>query len=262
MPANLFAGVEVFPLYLFLNPPNRTVSVAVSNPTERRQEAWVEFKYGYPIAGDSGKFAMHYIDSPAASDPSAVTWVRAFPQRFVLGPRESQVVRIMVSPPVTVAPGEYWARVVVSSFDRELKAPATTPGGSLQMRLQYISQIDIPLHVRFGHLTTGVTIGRVAAAPASGKLNLAISLNRLGSASYWGTMSLRLRNRDGQIVKSEDHEVAIYRDIDYPYALDIKNIPAGSYNLEITFSTRRPGVHSEYLIKSDPVKYAQEITIP
>jgi hypothetical protein len=190
--------------------------------------------------------------------------MRAFPQRFVLGPKESQLVRIMISPPPGLAPGEYWARVVVSSFDRELKnKAAAAPGGNLQMHLQYISQIDIPLHYRVGHVTTGLTVNRLTASPfTKGKLLLAIGLNRTGTASYWGTMSLRLRNHDGQIVKSDDHQVAVYKDIDYPYAFDVSTVPAGTYSLEVTFATRRPGVQNEYLIKTDPVKFTQEITLP
>jgi hypothetical protein len=262
-PANLFAGVDVYPLYLFLTLPNRTVSVSVTNPTETRQEAWVDFRYGYPVAGDSGKFAMHYVDSPYVNEPAAVSWMRAFPQRFVLGPKESQLVRIMISPPPGLTPGEYWARVVVSSFDRELKnKSATAPGGNLQMHLQYISQIDIPLHYRVGHVTTGLTINNVTASPSSGKLILGIGLNRIGTASYWGTMTLRLRDHDGKIMKSEEHQVAVYKDILYPYSLDISTVPAGTYTLEVTFATRRPGVQNEYLIKTDPVKYNQEITLP
>ncbi|HYQ85899.1 MAG TPA: hypothetical protein VES59_01515 [Bacteroidota bacterium] len=256
------AGVEVYPLYLFIKPPSRTVSVSVTNPTERRQEAWVEFKYGYPVVGDSGKFAMHYVDSPSVNEPSALSWLRAFPQRFVLGPKESQVVRIMVSPPVGIAQGEYWARVVVSSFDRELKAPTTTPGGSMQMHLQYVSEIDIPLHCRIGHVTTGLTVTHVIASASAGKLDLGIAVSKVGNAAYWGTMSITLKNREGQIVKNEDRPVAIYKDIIYPYNIDISGVPAGSYTLEAVFSTHRPGVASVYELKSDPVKYSQEITIP
>lgn len=262
LPANLLAGVEVYPLYLFLRPPSRTVSLSISNPTEKRQEAWVEFKYGYPVLGDSGKFAMHYVDSPSVGEPSALSWLRAFPQRFVLGPRESQLVRVMVSVPLSATAGEYWARIVVSSFDRDLKPLAATPGGAFQTRLQYISQIDVPLHCRIGHVTTGITVSRVNASVLAGKMNLAIGVSRSGSAAYWGTMFVALRNHDGKVVKNETRPVAIYKDIDYPYALDVAGLPAGSYSLELSFSSHRPGVQSEFEIKTDPVKYSQEVTIP
>jgi hypothetical protein len=261
-PASALGGVQVYPLYLFVKPPTRSVSVSVSNPTEKRQEAWVEFRYGYPVAGDSGKFAMHYVDSPYVNEPAAVSWLRAFPQRFVLGPRESQVVRIMISPPLGAEAGEYWARIVLCSFDRELKPPATVPGGNVQMRLTYISEIDIPLHCRIGQVTTGLTVTRVSAVPSAGKLTLGIGVKRTGTASYWGTMSIGLRNHEGKFVKNEIRVVAIYKDIDYPYILDVGGVPTGSYTLEIGFTTHRPGLRSDVELKTDPVKYSQEVSIP
>ena len=157
---------------------------------------------------------------------------------------------------------EYWARIVVSSIDRDLKPVAPTPGGNFSARLQYVSQVDVPLHCRIGHVTTGVAVSHVNASPANGKLNLAIGVSRTGSAAYWGTMVVGLKNHDGKVVKNETRPVAIYKDIDYPYALDIAGLPSGSYSLEISFSSHRPGVQSEFELKSDPVKYSQEVTIP
>ena len=57
------ASVGVFPQILFIDSPNRSVAVTISNPTETRQEIWVSFRYGYPLVDDSGKFYIHYMDS-------------------------------------------------------------------------------------------------------------------------------------------------------------------------------------------------------
>ncbi len=141
----MLAGAEVYPLTLFINAPNKTASISVSNPTETRQEVWIDYKFGYPVAGDSGKFAMHYVDAPYTGELSAVSWLKAYPQRFVLNPKESQLVRIMVNAPMNLTPAEYWARIVVSSTTREVKK-TVTPGGAPAGRFQYISQVDIPLH--------------------------------------------------------------------------------------------------------------------
>src|SRR5216684_2240692 len=92
----LAGGLQVFPLYLFLNAPARSVTISVANPLERPQEAWVEFKYGFPVPGDSDKFVMNYVDPPYTGEPSAVQWLKAYPERFVIGPKESQVVRLWV----------------------------------------------------------------------------------------------------------------------------------------------------------------------
>lgn len=256
-----FAGVEVYPTMLFINAPNRTASVSVSNPTESRQEIWIEYKFGYPVAGDSGKFAMHYDEPPYAGELSAVSWLKAYPQRFVLNPKESQLVRIMVNAPVGLAPAEYWARVVVSSTTREVKK-TIAPGGSPSTRFQYISQVDIPLHYRFGTVTSSLNIRNVASAVDTGRLSLTIDLARSGNASYWGSLNAVIKDKSGKVFLSQSDVVAIYKDMLYPASYDVKAVPAGAYTLELTFSTRRRGLATKYAIKSDPVKHSQELVIP
>lgn len=254
-------GVQVFPLYLFLNSPTRSVTLSVSNPLERPQEAWVEFRYGYPVPGDSGRFAMRYLDPPTPGEPSAVSWMKAFPQRFVLGPKESQVIRVMVVPPIGVQPGEYWGRVVVSSTDQTTSKP-TNPGGVANVRLKYINQIDVPFHFRTGGPKTGILIKRVQTAFEKGKMKLNIDVNRTGNASFWGKMTVTLRNHNGKILKNVDHPVAIYKDMTYPASVDISTVPAGAYVLEVVFTSRRPGTQSQFLLAIDPVRYTQDLVVP
>ncbi len=254
-------GVQVFPLYLFLNSPTRSVTLSVSNPLERPQEAWVEFKYGYPVLGDSGKFTMHYVEPPFTGEPSAVPWLKAYPQRFVLGPKESQVVRILLAPPIGVQPGEYWARVVVASTDQNTLKQAN-PGGGITMQLKYTNQIDVPFHFRTGGPSTGLSIRKVETTIHNGRLKLDVDIARLGNASFWGKMTATLKNRDGKILKNEDKPVAIYKDVIYPMSIDIATVPSGTYFLEIVFTSRRPGIQANLLLKADPVRYTQDITIP
>ena len=169
------ASVAVYPQVLFINSPNRSVAITVSNPTELRQEIWVDFRYGYPLVDDSGKFYINYLDGPAGQEPSAVPWLTSFPQRFVLEARESQVVRVMVQLPVGLAPGEYWSRVIVSSKQRTA-TPPQTPGANVRMRMEFISQVDIPLQVRTGSVTTGLKIMGVTSIVDSGKLKMGVDL--------------------------------------------------------------------------------------
>jgi hypothetical protein len=255
-------GLQVYPLYLFLNAPTRSVTISITNPLERSQEAWIEFRYGFPLPGDSNKFVMHYVDPPYTGEPSAVQWLKAYPERFVIGPKESQVVRILVRPPVGLQSGEYWARVVVSSADQNSPRPTTTPGGTYNTRLKYISQIDVPLHFRSGNATTGLAIRRVTPTISNGVLKLDIEVSRSGNAAYWGKMTATIKNHDGKIMKNENHPVAIYKDMVYPLWVDISTVPSGSYSLELLIANRRPGIQQSFLLKADPVRYNAEITIP
>lgn len=255
------ASVGVFPQTLFINYPNRSVAITASNPTDSRQELWIEFRYGYPTVNDSGKFIMKYMEDPPAGEPNAVPWLRAYPQRFVLEARESQVVRIMVQPPVGLAAGEYWARVVVSSQPRAVRAPQT-PGGGITASMDFISQVDVPLQVRMGSVTSGVKIRGITSVVENGTLKMGVDVSRLGNASFWGTMKLFLRDGDGRVVANRDKHVAIYRDLVYPLTMDVTNLTPGAYVLELDVNNVRPGVPSQFRTKSDAVRFTYQLTIP
>lgn len=257
----LQAGAEVYPLTLFINAPNKTASISISNPTDTRQEVWIEYRFGYPIAGDSGKFEMHYAEPPYEGELSAAGWLKAYPQRFVLNPKESQLVRVMVSAPMNLTPAEYWARIVVSSTTREAKK-TVAPGGAPAGRFQYVSKIDIPLHYRFGTVSSVLNIRDVAASVDTGRMSVSINVSRSGNASYWGSLNLVLKDKTGKVFANQNDVVAIYKDIQYPASMDVKSVPPGSYVLEVTFTPRRRGVPSQFALKSDPAKYTTDVVVP
>ncbi len=259
--SRLTAGAEVYPTSLFINAPNRTASISISNPTDARQEVWIEYKFGYPVANDSGKFEMHYVDPPYTGELSAVSWLKAYPQRFVLNPKESQLVRIMVTAPANLTPAEYWARVVVCSTTREVKK-TVAPGGAPAARFQYISQVDIPFHYRYGSVTANVSVKDVASRVDTGSLFLTIDMTHSGNASYWGTMVATLKNASGKVFMSQNDVIAVYKDMHYPASYSIKSVPPGSYTLELAFTTKRRGLATQFTLRSEPVKYSTTVVLP
>jgi hypothetical protein len=255
------ASVAVYPQTLFINSPNRSVAITVSNPTELRQEIWVDFRYGYPLVNDSGKFYINYMDEPPGQEPSAVPWLTSFPQRFVLEARESQVVRVMVQLPVGITPGEYWSRVVISSKQRTA-TPPQTPGPNVRMRMEFISQVDIPLQVRTGSVTTGLKVMGITSVVDSGMLKMGLDLTRFGNASFWGTMHLVLRDEGGRVMQTHDQHIAVFRDLVYPVTMEVANLPPGPYILDINIDNIRPGVPAQYRLKSDAVRFTYQLTLP
>jgi hypothetical protein len=255
------ASVAVYPQTLFINAPNRSVAITVSNPTETRQEIWVDFRYGYPLVNDSGKFYINYIDSTNLQEPNAVPWLTAYPQRFVLEARESQVVRVMAQLPVGVAAGEFWARVVVSSKQRTA-TPPQTPGANVRMKMEFISQVDLPLQVRTGSVSTGLKVQGITSVVDSAKLKMGVDLSRMGNASFWGTMHFFLRDRNGRVMKTHDQHVAVFRDVVYPVTIDVAGIDPGEYVIEVDIDNVRPGVPAQYRLKSDAARFTYQLTIP
>lgn len=255
------ASVAVYPQTLFINAPNRSVAITVSNPTELRQEIWVDFRYGYPLVDDSGKFYIKYFEGQTSQEPNAVPWLTAYPQRFVLNARESQVVRVMVQLPVGTTVGEYWSRVIIASKQRTA-SPPQTPGANVRMKMEFITQVDIPLQVRSGSVTTGLKIHGVTSLVDSGKLKMGVDIARVGNASFWGTMHMFLRDNNGRVMATADQHVAIFRDLVYPVTMDVATLQPGAYVLEINVDNVRPGVPAQYRLKTEAVRFTYQLTIP
>ncbi len=255
------ADLNVFPKSFFVNLPNRTASMTILNSGEQREEVWLDFRYGYPVANDSGRFYMIYGDSTSTVEPNAVPWLTAYPGRFALNPGESQVVKVMVKPPIGLISGEYLARVVISS------QPVVSPTSkSLSQQVssgvKLLTRLDLPLHVRAGSVGSGIKIHRVSAAVDSGWLKIGIDLSRLGNASYWGTMRFTVRDRDGRVVSTEKHPVAIYRDMVYPVRLNVRDLSTGTYEIEIVTDNKRPDIPVQYRVRADDDRYLYQCTIP
>ena len=258
----LQAGVTVYPTFIFVNAPNRATSIVVTNNSSVTSEIWVDFRYGYPAGDDSGNVFMKFIDSADVGEPSAVSWIRAFPQRVVLEPQESQKIRVLLSPPQGLSSKEYWTRLIIHSKDKENLPTSGSQRGQLRSGIKLLTNVDVPVHYRSGQVSTGVILQNVDARTNSGILTILTDLARAGNASFWGIYKIVLRDQQGKKVTTKDQNIAVYQNLRYAMRVDVTKVPAGTYTLELEISSQRRDIRREFLLVSDPVRRNINITIP
>jgi hypothetical protein len=259
--SRLEASASVFPKFLFLNYPGKSVAMTVANATGVRQEIWIDFRYGYPLVNDTGKFYIHYIDSTLVPEPNMLRWLSVYPQRFALDPGESQVVRVLVQPSIELSNGEYWARVVVNSKERAIATPQI-PGANPSTRIDIISQMDVPLHFRKGDVSASVQIRGITSLIDSGKLKMGVDISRIGNASFWGTMQITLRDDRGRSVETRNLNLALYHDFVYPVTLNVVNIAPGQYMVEVQVRANRSEVPRQFQLKANVTRFTYQVSIP
>ncbi len=244
------AQLNISPIYMFLAEPTRSQECVVRNPDDDSVEAWISFRYGFPSMDDTGKVTMIYVDSAqAASDVhNASGWLRAFPQRFVLPPQGAQVVRILVTPPPSLAEGEYWARVVVTE-KRSQRLPVMGGAGRRTGSVFAYSGSDVPFHYRKGHVSTGLEIQNSQASQADSTILLSFDLSRLGNASYWGKIGIRITDQSGKAVLNQDRKLAVYNTLHYVTKVTIGHLQRGQYNIELSFMTQREDINPKFLLR-------------
>jgi hypothetical protein len=257
------AGISVYPTYLFLQSPTRAASIIITNNSNNATEIWIDFRYGYPASDDSGNVFIQYLDSADVAEPSALGWIRVFPQRIILESQESQKVRVLVSPPAGLPSREYWARIVIHSQDRESISPVTTQQQrQLRSAMKLMTNIDIPFHYRVGQVFSGVVLQGVNAEVRSGVLRLINDITRSGNASFWGTYKAVLRDQKGKAVATKEKNVIVYHTLQYLFTVDVTKVPQGTYTLEIEITPHRRDIKREFLLASQPVRQNINVTIP
>jgi len=260
-PVTLLGGIRVFPTQLFVEAPNRSTPISLTNTSDRPLEVWVSFKYEYPMSFNEGTVEFGVVDTTGGSEPNATTWLRAVPQRVVIQPSESQTVRIVGTPPGGFSEGESWGRVVVSwKKSEKLQAKKGEPGRLITTEL--VTETSVPIHFRRGAVRSGVTIRDFRATTDGKKLVVNMSFDKSGNAAFWGNMKFDLLTSSGKNVGSWNLPLVVYKNLLYRNSLEIDGVTAGQYTLALTVDNKHPYLSPGSRVPASPVAQSISVTLP
>ncbi len=172
----------------------------------------------------------------------AADMIRFSPRRVILEPGARQSLRVSVTPPAGLAPGEYRSHLRLMSAPTAA-GTATAPAedandGALSIQLIAVRSITIPVIVRVGTLAATASIdtaaltrvGDNAALTRQGDNMLVVKLTRGGTRSTYGDLRLTIAGESSPVYSVRG--VAIYtpntdRDVMLPLPADIKAKLAG-----------------------------------
>jgi hypothetical protein len=254
-------GVVVAPHAVYVDHRTRSASITLYNPGAEPVETGISFLFGYPVTDSAGNLTLLEPDSVTAEMPAANRWIEAFPKRAVIPPLGRQTVRLLARPPAGLADGEYWARVVISAKGGSVPVTGGDTTG-IQVGLNLELRTIIPLTYRKGVLQTGVSLSAIRTARKGDSLEIRARLQRQGTAAYTGTAKGTLINAAGKSVSSFSEPIAVYYDAEPAFALPVASLPAGQYRLRLEFTSERPDIAPELLLRAPTVRDSQEITLP
>lgn len=163
----------------------------------------------------------------------AADMIRFSPRRVILEPGARQSLRVSVTPPAGLAPGEYRSHLRLMSAPTAA-GTATAPAqdandGALSIQLIAVRSITIPVIVRVGTLAATATVDN-AALTRQGDNMLVVKLTRGGTQSTYGDLRLTIAGETNPVYSVRG--VAIYtpntdRDVMLPLPADIKAKLAG-----------------------------------
>jgi P pilus assembly chaperone PapD len=255
----LFAGVLVAPTVVFLSDKSRTGRLTIQNPTNLPKDVTISFSFGLPVSDSLGDVYLTLQDSNVTDPRSALGWVKAFPRKVVLPPNGSQVVRVVAYPPVGLADGEYWARIVVAAQEGEATIPASNQNGAISTRLNMVTQTAIVLKYRTGALVSDLQLLEASARTTPSQVWVTVNLVNRGNVSYVGVLKCRLIDGDNSEISSNQVDLAVYRNLKRRIALPItdKKIPR---QVEVTIGNEgRTDIAPEDVIAGNKISYSLKV---
>lgn len=259
--ASLAEAIVVAPHYAILDQRTRSGVIYLHNPATEAEEVSISFIFGYPASDSAGNVSIKVIERPASDDPSAKSWIRAYPRRMVVGPGQTRAVRLLAQPPTDLPEGEYWARAVVHS--RSAQPPTVTPDSTgVQVGLNLEVRTVVPVSYRNGNVNTGLVITTIDHSVASDSLVAKVGLRRTGNAAFLGTLHTTLVDDTAAVVAESHRQIAVYRNLLRRISLPLDGLPTGEYTLHIRLDTRRTDVEPELVLPAQPLETSIEVRLP
>jgi len=259
--SNILGQITISPTNIFIEENTKFGTYLVLNGSNEAQEVSVDFIFAYTKTDENGVRSVVYDDTVKQAEHSADSWVRSFPRNFTLAPGQRQVVRLRVTPPNNLEDGSYWARI-------KTRSTAQTPPVELQNDASVSARVGITieqitgLYFKKGDVTTGIDVlNTIASLTEDGFAEARVKLLRTGNSPFLGSITMNIKDANGNIVKSSFRSTTIYFDGTHSQETDIEGLPAGNYTIELTFESQRSDVSSDDIVKMEPVTTTTQLTI-
>jgi hypothetical protein len=154
------------------------------------------------------------IASPDTGQNFADKWVRFFPHSVILGPQESQAVKIQLIRPTGMEAGEYRSHIYFRAIpdQQPLGEKDPIPDSSISVRLIPIFGVSIPVIIRVGMPTTQTSLSDLSLDLAKDTVPLLnMAFHRTGNMSVYGDLSVDYTPAQGKTIRvGEIRGVAVY----------------------------------------------------
>lgn len=172
--------------------------------------------------------ALETVTETRSGELFAADMIRFSPRRVVLDPGARQSLRVAVTVPAGLAPGEYRSHLRLMSAPTSAGAATPTASdandGALSIQLIAVRSITIPVIVRVGALNASASVDSAALTNKPDNL-MVIKLTRAGTRSTYGDLRLTIAGEANPVYNVRG--IAIYtpntdRDVLLPLPADIK----------------------------------------
>ena len=208
----------VAPTRLVINGPANG-EVVVSNSGARSST----YRVSLVLRRMNGEGLLQQVEEADASpsEQAALQMITFAPRKVILGPGQSQTVRIGIRPSPDVASGEYRAHLLFRAIPDSTPAPATPESGpapatsgaadGMSIALTPIFGVTIPVIARIGGVTSEVQLLSAQVDKNAGQSGLRLEIGRVGAGSVYGNVEVSAKGSTKPLVSVKG--IAVYPEI-------------------------------------------------
>jgi hypothetical protein len=256
----LHAQLSISPPYVSVDGRSGVGNLYITNNSPQPQEVEISFAFGYPASDTAGNLVMNYTDTVAYKKYAMDPMVRAFPRTFILPANQQRTVRVQVKPSPGMKDGFYFTRIKI--FTKPQTAEVAKPvGEGISTRISLNFEQVIPAFYRRGKVTTGLKIEKIEAHQKDTLLMILVHMDRMGEAPFIGSVTAKLKDAKGKVVSTFQTSTTAYFKVLRQIDMSIAKVKPGSYNLELTFETKRGDMGIGDLVQAQPIKEVVDVII-
>ncbi|CAM4139708.1 molecular chaperone [Gillisia hiemivivida] len=138
---------------------------------------------------ESGNFEQ--VEEPEDGQRFATDFLRYFPRRVVLAPKEAQTVRVQLTRTGNLEPGEYRSHVYFRAVEEQIALGAEEAEDSegISINIKTVFGISIPVIIREGESTTAINLTDITLDTEAENPKLSLVINRSGNMSVYGNLT-------------------------------------------------------------------------
>ncbi|MEX2396210.1 MAG: hypothetical protein WD491_04250 [Balneolales bacterium] len=254
------AQVQIAPKALYMDDVNRTGRMVLRNSSDGPVEVSIDLIFGYPDSDDNGRVFMNFPDPVPDDEPSAAEWVRVYPRNLALPPGERQTIRFAARPPGSLPDGEYWARPAITT--RPVRQDTESQAKRVSARINIAKRMVLALNYRHRDVNTGIDIEHASAEVTETGIHIEATANRTGNAAFLGNVTLKVRTKNGRLIKEIQRKTAVYHSRTRLFNLGLDDFSSGNYFAEIGYNTEREGEKPGDIIQAEAVSETVRFTVP
>ncbi len=255
-------GVMVAPHAVYIDHRVRSGSVLLYNPGTEPVEVTISTLFGYPTTDSTGAIVLRTFDAPDSTLPSALAWIQAFPRRLTVAPLERQTVRLLARPPVGLADGEYWVRLMIAAKAGTIPITGVSDTTAIQVGLTLEVRTIIGIAYRKGPVTTRVALSQLRAQLVGDTLITWSRLERQGNAAFVGTVRGTVVDSTGATRASFASPLGVYFTMQPRIASIVGKLPRGRYWLRYEIVAEREDLDPAVVLPAPTVRDSVQLVVP